>query len=51
MRVRFEWCCKVTCQTCHRKQIQITCTSTPSFYNDFTDFMDNSYYETKGLRT
>ena len=22
---RFEWCCKITCQTCHKKQIRITC--------------------------
>ena len=32
---RFEWCCNVSCQTCHTKQIKITCTNTPSFYNDF----------------
>jgi len=26
---RFEWCCKVTCESCHKTQTEITCTSTP----------------------
>ena len=26
-RCRFEWCCKITCDTCRTKQIQITCTN------------------------
>jgi len=43
---RFEWCCKVTCETCHKKQIQITCTNTPSFYNNFLEL---SYLKSKGL--
>ena len=27
---KFEWCCKMSCQTCHKKKILITCTSLPS---------------------
>ena len=26
---KFEWCCKITCDTCHKKQIRITCTNLP----------------------
>ena len=26
---KFEWCCKITCDTCRKKQIRITCTNTP----------------------
>ena len=26
---KFEWCCKITCDTCHKKQIRITCTNMP----------------------
>jgi len=26
---RFEWCCKVTCESCHKTQTEITCTSSP----------------------
>ena len=33
---KFEWCCKISCQTCHKKKILITCSSTPS-YNKFLD--------------
>jgi wingless-type MMTV integration site family, member 8 len=28
---RFEWCCKITCQTCHKKQIRITCVEPARF--------------------
>lgn len=31
---KFEWCCKVSCQSCHKKQVKITCTNTPDFYRD-----------------
>lgn len=37
---KFEWCCKVTCQSCHKKQIKITCTNSPSYYNDYKDYTD-----------
>ena len=30
---KFEWCCNVSCQTCHKKKILITCTSMPSNTN------------------
>ena len=33
---KFEWCCKISCQTCLKKKIVITCTSTPSY----TKFLD-----------
>ena len=33
---KFEWCCKISCQTCHKKKIRITCTSTPNY----TQFLD-----------
>ena len=26
---KFEWCCKITCDTCHKKQIRITCSNVP----------------------
>ena len=33
---KFVWCCKVSCDTCIKKKIVITCTSTPSY----TEIMD-----------
>ena len=35
---KFEWCCKITCDTCHKKQIRITCTNTPP--SQSTRFLD-----------
>ena len=28
---KFEWCCRISCQTCHKKKIMITCTQKPSY--------------------
>lgn len=37
---KFEWCCKISCQTCHKKQIIITCVETPQY--DYSYIVSNS---------
>ena len=40
---KFEWCCNISCQTCHKKKIMITCTTT-SNYNKFKDMASSPSY-------
>ena len=37
---KFEWCCKITCQSCNKKQIIITCVEKPHY--DYSYIMSNS---------
>ena len=38
---KFEWCCKISCQTCTKKQIIITCVERPT-YNYNSNYNNNN---------